>query len=107
MADDSFFFFLFPCEFGEGVAVGCGWQKFVAYVNVGCYYGVGVPLGTLLAFRFKLGAKVCNSVQIYHSTSLVGINKILEKGKCLVFSTFACREYGLDCQEEWPCRLLS
>ncbi|XP_071921458.1 protein DETOXIFICATION 40-like isoform X2 [Coffea arabica] len=41
----------------SGVAVGCGWQKFVAYVNVGCYYGVGVPLGTLLAFRFKLGAK--------------------------------------------------
>ncbi|XP_027087698.1 protein DETOXIFICATION 40 [Coffea arabica] len=41
----------------SGVAVGCGWQKFVAYVNVGCYYGVGVPLGTLLAFKFKLGAK--------------------------------------------------
>ncbi|KAJ4978794.1 hypothetical protein NE237_009574 [Protea cynaroides] len=42
----------------SGVAVGCGWQKFVAYVNVGCYYIVGIPLGTLLGFQFKDGAKV-------------------------------------------------
>ncbi|KAJ4978116.1 hypothetical protein NE237_008896 [Protea cynaroides] len=41
----------------SGVAVGCGWQKFVAYVNVGCYYIVGIPLGTLLGFQFKYGAK--------------------------------------------------
>ncbi|KAJ3674872.1 hypothetical protein LUZ60_005488 [Juncus effusus] len=41
----------------SGVAVGCGWQTFVAYVNVGCYYGVGVPLGVLLGFKFNLGAK--------------------------------------------------
>lgn len=41
----------------SGVAVGCGWQAFVAYVNIGCYYVVGVPLGALLGFYFKLGAK--------------------------------------------------
>ncbi|KAM2916662.1 hypothetical protein FF1_045549 [Malus domestica] len=41
----------------SGVAVGCGWQAFVAYVNVGCYYVVGVPFGALLGFYFKLGAK--------------------------------------------------
>ncbi|XP_020256851.1 protein DETOXIFICATION 40-like [Asparagus officinalis] len=41
----------------SGVAVGCGWQAFVAYVNVGCYYIVGVPLGVLLGFVFDLGAK--------------------------------------------------
>ncbi|MCD7446245.1 hypothetical protein HAX54_048443 [Datura stramonium] len=41
----------------EGVAVGCGWQGFVAYVNVGCYYVVGIPLGVLLGFYFKLEAK--------------------------------------------------
>ncbi|XP_031398005.1 protein DETOXIFICATION 40-like [Punica granatum] len=41
----------------SGVAVGCGWQKFVAYVNVGCYYIVGVPLGCLLGFKFNQGAK--------------------------------------------------
>ncbi|KAJ0759242.1 putative multi antimicrobial extrusion protein [Helianthus annuus] len=39
----------------SGVAVGCGWQAFVAYVNVGCYYVVGVPLGAFLAFKFNLG----------------------------------------------------
>lgn len=42
----------------KGVAVGCGWQAFVAYVNVGCYYMVGVPLGALLGFYFNFGAKV-------------------------------------------------
>ncbi|KAJ6822455.1 putative protein DETOXIFICATION 40 [Iris pallida] len=41
----------------SGVAVGCGWQAFVAYVNVGCYYFVGVPVGVLLGFKFGLGAK--------------------------------------------------
>lgn len=41
----------------SGVAVGCGWQTFVAYVNVGCYYGIGIPLGSVLGFYFKLGAK--------------------------------------------------
>ncbi|KAK3014232.1 hypothetical protein RJ639_008165 [Escallonia herrerae] len=41
----------------SGVAVGCGWQAFVAYVNVGCYYVVGIPLGALLGIHFNLGAK--------------------------------------------------
>ncbi|KAK3188366.1 hypothetical protein Dsin_027927 [Dipteronia sinensis] len=41
----------------SGVAVGCGWQAFVAYVNVGCYYFVGIPLGCVLGFKFDLGAK--------------------------------------------------
>ncbi|KAH8489479.1 hypothetical protein H0E87_024920, partial [Populus deltoides] len=41
----------------SGVAVGCGWQAFVAYVNVGCYYVVGIPLGSLFGFYFNLGAK--------------------------------------------------
>ncbi|KAI3456447.1 hypothetical protein Pfo_013110 [Paulownia fortunei] len=41
----------------SGVAVGCGWQAFVAYVNVGCYYVVGIPIGCLLGFKFNLGVK--------------------------------------------------
>ncbi|XP_017977977.1 PREDICTED: protein DETOXIFICATION 40 [Theobroma cacao] len=41
----------------SGVAVGCGWPAFVAYVNVGCYYVVGIPLGCVLGFKFGLGAK--------------------------------------------------
>ncbi|MCA0777093.1 hypothetical protein KUO10_23465, partial [Vibrio vulnificus] len=32
----------------SGVAVGCGWQAFVAYVNIGCYYVVGIPIGFVL-----------------------------------------------------------
>ncbi|CAI0468281.1 unnamed protein product [Linum tenue] len=40
-----------------GVAVGCGWQAFVAYVNVGCYYVVGLPLGCILGFKFEQGVK--------------------------------------------------
>ncbi|KAJ3677233.1 hypothetical protein LUZ60_002957 [Juncus effusus] len=40
----------------SGVAIGCGWQAFVAYVNVGCYYFVGIPLGCLLGFYFQFGA---------------------------------------------------
>ncbi|KAG6533185.1 hypothetical protein ZIOFF_007051 [Zingiber officinale] len=41
----------------SGVAVGCGWQSFVAYVNVGCYYIVGIPLGSFLGFKLGLGVK--------------------------------------------------
>ncbi|PON43899.1 Multi antimicrobial extrusion protein [Parasponia andersonii] len=41
----------------SGVAVGCGWQAFVAYVNVGSYYIIGIPLGSVLGFTFNLGAK--------------------------------------------------
>lgn len=41
----------------SGVAVGAGWQALVAYVNIGCYYIVGVPLGILLGYKFNLGAK--------------------------------------------------
>ncbi|PRQ28468.1 putative multi antimicrobial extrusion protein [Rosa chinensis] len=40
----------------SGVAVGCGWQAFVAYVNVGCYYIIGIPLGCVLGFKFDFGA---------------------------------------------------
>ncbi|CAN1232441.1 Protein DETOXIFICATION 40 [Linum perenne] len=42
---------------GIGVAVGCGWQAFVAYVNVGCYYVIGVPLGVFFGFYLDFGAK--------------------------------------------------
>lgn len=41
----------------SGVAVGCGWQALVAYINVGCYYIVGIPTGLLLGFKFGFGVK--------------------------------------------------
>ncbi|TVU25993.1 hypothetical protein EJB05_28517 [Eragrostis curvula] len=39
----------------SGVAVGSGWQSTVAYVNIGSYYVIGVPLGILLGWLFNLG----------------------------------------------------
>ncbi|GKV09419.1 hypothetical protein SLEP1_g20926 [Rubroshorea leprosula] len=39
----------------SGVAVGSGWQAIVAYVNLGCYYIIGLPLGFLMGWVFKFG----------------------------------------------------
>ncbi|XP_028790421.1 protein DETOXIFICATION 29-like [Neltuma alba] len=39
----------------SGVAVGAGWQAIVAYVNIACYYVVGVPLGLILGYKLNLG----------------------------------------------------
>ncbi|KAE9454110.1 hypothetical protein C3L33_13975, partial [Rhododendron williamsianum] len=41
-----------------GVAIGAGWQAYVAYVNLGCYYLVGIPLCLLMAFKFNMGLQV-------------------------------------------------
>ncbi|KAF2309956.1 hypothetical protein GH714_005778 [Hevea brasiliensis] len=40
----------------SGVAVGAGWQSLVAYINIACYYIVGLPAGILLGFTFNFGA---------------------------------------------------
>lgn len=39
----------------SGVAVGSGWQSYVAWINIGCYYLIGVPFGVLLGWVFNLG----------------------------------------------------
>ncbi|KAF8377464.1 hypothetical protein HHK36_030842 [Tetracentron sinense] len=41
----------------SGVAVGAGWQSLVAYINIGCYYIVGLPAGILLGFKFDFGVE--------------------------------------------------
>ncbi|GKV14571.1 hypothetical protein SLEP1_g25425 [Rubroshorea leprosula] len=41
----------------SGVAVGAGWQAVVAYVNIGCYYIFGVPLGLILGYKLEFGVK--------------------------------------------------
>ncbi|CAK9163296.1 unnamed protein product [Ilex paraguariensis] len=41
----------------SGVAVGSGWQSQVAYINVACYYMVGVPLGFMMEWVFHQGVK--------------------------------------------------
>ncbi|KAI4970037.1 hypothetical protein ZWY2020_000951 [Hordeum vulgare] len=37
----------------SGVAIGGGWQGLVAYINLGCYYIFGLPLGYLLGYKFN------------------------------------------------------
>ncbi|KAJ0651567.1 putative multi antimicrobial extrusion protein [Helianthus annuus] len=61
----------------SGVAVGCGWQAYVAYVNVGCYYIVGIPLGFLLGFHFKLGVKVPFINHMINVSSKTGIRFVV------------------------------
>ncbi|KAL3340155.1 hypothetical protein AABB24_028665 [Solanum stoloniferum] len=39
----------------SGVAVGSGWQALVAYVNLGSYYLVGVPLGIFFGWSLNFG----------------------------------------------------
>ncbi|KAJ6724736.1 MULTIDRUG RESISTANCE PROTEIN [Salix viminalis] len=35
----------------SGVAIGGGWQALVAYINIGCYYVFGLPLGFRLDIK--------------------------------------------------------
>ncbi|RDY06617.1 Protein DETOXIFICATION 22, partial [Mucuna pruriens] len=39
------------------VSVGAGWQSVVAYVNIGCYYLIGIPAGLLLDNLLNLQVK--------------------------------------------------
>ncbi|KAG9133164.1 hypothetical protein Leryth_024864 [Lithospermum erythrorhizon] len=41
----------------SGVAVGAGWQSIVAYVNIGCYYLLGIPIGVVLGYVVNWGVK--------------------------------------------------
>ncbi|KAK0581372.1 hypothetical protein LWI29_012986 [Acer saccharum] len=41
----------------SGVAVGGGWQALVAYINLFCYYVVGLPLGFILGYKTSLGVE--------------------------------------------------
>ncbi|ESQ33478.1 hypothetical protein EUTSA_v10009778mg [Eutrema salsugineum] len=41
----------------SGVAVGAGWQEYVTYVNLACYYLVGIPSGVFLGYVIGLQVK--------------------------------------------------
>ncbi|KAF9670326.1 hypothetical protein SADUNF_Sadunf13G0056800 [Salix dunnii] len=41
----------------SGVAVGAGWQSIVAYVNIACYYLVGIPIGVVLGYVMDMHVK--------------------------------------------------
>ncbi|KAF9625610.1 hypothetical protein IFM89_024383 [Coptis chinensis] len=41
----------------SGIARGTGWQHLGAYVNLGAFYLVGIPIAVLLSFRQHLGGR--------------------------------------------------
>ncbi|KAK7266968.1 hypothetical protein RIF29_19630 [Crotalaria pallida] len=41
----------------SGVSIGAGWQSIVAYVNIGCYYLIGIPLGVVIGIFLDLHFK--------------------------------------------------
>ena len=51
--------------FLAGVAVGAGWQGVVAFVNVGCLYILGIPLGVFLAYVAHLSVRVRGCLSSY------------------------------------------
>ncbi|KAH9712821.1 protein DETOXIFICATION 27 [Citrus sinensis] len=54
----------------SGVAVGSGWQSYVAYINLGCYYLIGVPLGCLMGWVFHQGVMGIWAGMIFGGTAI-------------------------------------
>ncbi|XP_068316759.1 protein DETOXIFICATION 27-like [Pyrus communis] len=54
----------------SGVAVGSGWQSYVAYINLGCYYLIGVPLGFLMGWFFHQGVMGIWAGMIFGGTAV-------------------------------------
>ncbi|KAK3002920.1 hypothetical protein RJ639_019900, partial [Escallonia herrerae] len=54
----------------SGVAIGSGWQSYVAYINLGCYYLIGVPLGVVMGWVFNLGVKGIWAGMIFGGTAV-------------------------------------
>ncbi|VAH54859.1 unnamed protein product [Triticum turgidum subsp. durum] len=48
----------------SGVAIGGGWQGLVAYINLGCFYIFGLPLGYLLGYKLNYGVGVIHYYDI-------------------------------------------
>ncbi|XP_062185760.1 protein DETOXIFICATION 12-like [Phragmites australis] len=79
-----------------GIARGCGWQHLGAYVNLGSFYLLGIPMAILLGFVLNMGARglwigvVCGSVT--QTTLMAAITfctdwpKMAEKARERVFS---------------------
>nr|XP_027094988.1 protein DETOXIFICATION 27-like [Coffea arabica] len=54
----------------SGIAIGSGWQSLVAYVNLGSYYVVGVPLGVVMGWVFNFGVEGIWGAMIFGGTAL-------------------------------------
>lgn len=79
-----------------GVAVGGGWQALVAYINLFCYYVVGLPFGFLLGYKLKFGVQV---KILIHLSPFHRLDLISSPVACIAITmTFhSCRrEFGLE-----------
>ncbi|KAH9712820.1 protein DETOXIFICATION 27 [Citrus sinensis] len=47
-----------------------GWQSYVAYINLGCYYLIGVPLGCLMGWVFHQGVMGIWAGMIFGGTAI-------------------------------------
>ncbi|KAJ4714516.1 Protein DETOXIFICATION [Melia azedarach] len=54
----------------SGVAVGSGWQSYVAYINLGCYYLIGLPVGALMGWVFHQGVMGIWAGMIFGGTAV-------------------------------------
>ncbi|KAL0789094.1 hypothetical protein Bca101_005340 [Brassica carinata] len=54
----------------SGVAVGSGWQSYVAYINLGCYYCIGVPFGFVMGWVFNFGVMGIWAGMIFGGTAV-------------------------------------
>ncbi|KAL0888192.1 hypothetical protein Bca101_012175 [Brassica carinata] len=73
----------------SGVAVGSGWQSFVAYINLGSYYFIGLPLGFVMGWFFNSGIKGMWAGMIFGGTAVQTL--------ILIFITMRCdweKEHG-------------
>eukprot|EP00257_Ricinus_communis_P012153 XP_002533973.3 protein DETOXIFICATION 27 [Ricinus communis] len=49
---------------------GCGRQKYIAYINLGCYYLIGLPLGFLMGWSFHFGVMGIWAGMIFGGTAI-------------------------------------
>ncbi|KAG9132738.1 hypothetical protein Leryth_014024 [Lithospermum erythrorhizon] len=66
----------------SGVAVGSGWQSKVAYVNIACYYIIGLPLGVLMGWVFHTGVEGIWAGMIFGGTALQTIILVIITARC-------------------------
>ncbi|XP_015934870.1 protein DETOXIFICATION 27 [Arachis duranensis] len=66
----------------SGVAVGSGWQAYVAYINIGCYYVIGLPLGIIMGWIFKTGVGGIWGGMIFGGTGIQTLILIVVTSRC-------------------------
>ncbi|KAI3465406.1 hypothetical protein Pfo_022069 [Paulownia fortunei] len=54
----------------SGVAVGSGWQSSVAWINIFCYYVIGIPIGLVMGWCFHWGTTGVWAGMIFGGTAV-------------------------------------